>query len=191
VTSTDVLVRHFEEERDPGELCELAKKLSSSKMSPRAVDRMCRLERTHKSPDGRLFAAYALNFSSRASETLVEVLEDRQEYIEIRAEAAEALGMIWGCEKRTGFVYRWVVSRLLAAMEEPEAEIRFWVAYALGSMRATQALPALQRLAEEDHRPVQGWWKVSEEAADAIVAINTRYFPDREPTRDWPRMSWH
>lgn len=184
------LLRRFEVEFDPTTLFEMARKIMR-KPSPRAVDWMCRLARTHPSPEGRLFATYWLRESQRASETLVEILEDRGEYVEIRAEAAESLGYIWEWANRSHFVFRWVASRLMAALEEPEAEIRFWACYSLGVMRVRKAIPALRGLAAHDDRLVTGWWKVSEEATDAIGKIFGRKYPDRQRDDVWVPPSWH
>jgi hypothetical protein len=116
--------------------------------------------RTHN----RVEAAYALGFmkGTKGTAALESTLSNKSENTRIRAFAAETLAH----RHRRGSH-----AVLLRNLQDPSREVRFWCAFALGQMREKKALPALSRLAETDHRVLQGWWAVSKEAKDAIAEI--------------------
>jgi HEAT repeat protein len=93
----------------------------------------------------------------------------------VRGQAAEALGNIFFWEGGGP-----AVEPLIAALGDSSSEVRFWSAFALGQIRARQALPILGQLAATDDAIVPGWWSVKMEAADAVTTI--RYGPMNE----WP-----
>ena len=114
----------------------------------------------------RVEAAYALSLLKGVKRTIAleRTLSNRKENKVVRGFAAEAL---------VHFHRKQTHSVLLRNLRDPSKEIRFWCAYALGEIRERKALPALQLLAESDHRVVKGWWSVSKEAQDAIKVIES------------------
>ncbi|MCW3053229.1 MAG: hypothetical protein JWN14_2399 [Chthonomonadales bacterium] len=99
----------------------------------------------------------------------------------VRAQAAEGLANLLGYLDRRSRRYRQTLALLLPGLEDPTPEIRFWTCFALGNMRATEALPELQRLVAEDDAFCPGWWYVRDEASDAICHIQGKPWPDRVP----------
>lgn len=69
----------------------------------------------------------------------------------------------------------------LAALDDPEDEVRFFAIYAVGQMGLTEALPKLKRMARSDTGSCLGLWTVAEEARDVISYFTTGWWPDREP----------
>jgi hypothetical protein len=57
--------------------------------------------------------------------------------------------------------------------------VRFWSAFALGSMRYHAALPVLRKLAAGDTASFGNWWTVGEEASDAVDWIEGHEPPGR------------
>jgi len=112
----------------------------------------------------RVEAAYALGILEGEKRTvaLERTLSDKNENVTVRSFAAESL--VLGHRSQTHSV-------LLRNLKDPSKEVRFWCAFALGQIGEKKALPALQWLAENDHRIVKGWWAVSKEARDAIRTI--------------------
>ena len=101
--------------------------------------------------------------------------------VAVRAQAAEGLANLLGYVDRHSRRYRQTLALLLRGLRDPAPEIRFWTCFALGNMRATEALPELQRLLEEDEAYCPGWWYVRDEASDAICLIQGDPWPDRIP----------
>jgi HEAT repeat protein len=66
----------------------------------------------------------------------------------------------------------------MEALRDETPEVRFWACFALGSMGARPALPELQRLAETDEIVCPGWWRVKDEAVDAVYSILHGVWPD-------------
>lgn len=115
-------------------------------------------------PDLRAASAFALGYvgGEAATVALLQALGDECESGVVRANAAEALGNL-----RDGRACK----ALIAALSDPSAEIRFWVAFALGQIGCRDALPYLRKVAVTDTREVPGWWSVSKEASDAMKEI--------------------
>jgi len=127
----------------------------------RTTSRLIKILRTHPNSEDRKFAAYALGLfdSARATDALREALARKSEVAEVRAMAAEQL------------VYRSAaVQDLINGLRDPNREVRFWCAYALGEGRVKRALPRLRRLTADRAR-VAGWWSVGREAKWAIATI--------------------
>jgi HEAT repeat protein len=126
------------------------------------------------SPDAgaRTCAAYALGFAfdMRAKPALIAALRDPANDLDVRCHAAEALGHLLQCRRGQGDA-RTVLHEMLK--EEP-AELRFWAAFGLGNIGIAEDIPVLQKLADSDHRVVEGWWAVSKEAKDSIEHIRER-----------------
>jgi HEAT repeat protein len=123
------------------------------------------------SGDRRSAAAWTLGLlgDARAIDTLVHVLANERDLPDVRAHAAEALGHL-----AEGRQAERIGPLLLTALHDQSAQVRFWSAFALGSLGDPRAIPDLERLVATDHVSVSGWWKVSKEAADAIGHIRER-----------------
>jgi len=85
----------------------------------------------------------------------------------VRGEAAEQLGCWW---PGSGALHRDVVANLLAGLYDAAPEVRFWCAYALGTLRVRRAIPRLRELVG-DAAAVDQLWSVGEEAVWAIMTI--------------------
>ena len=156
--------------------------------TPHIVEPLIALMRTSNHLAQQVAATYALAFLSFDEQTaeepvitaLWETLCDATVPTSIRAQAAEGLAnfhMSAHCGGRQPTPA--IVDTLISVLDDPSAEVRFWSAFALGTMRCRQALPALQRLAQTDHALLAGWWLVSAEASDAIDHIEGRTPPER------------
>ena len=69
---------------------------------------------------------------------------------------------------------------LVAALDDPEPEVRFWSIFALASPKNVDLLPPLERLARDPAR-VPRWWTVGQEARWAMNWILNRDL-DLEPS---------
>jgi HEAT repeat protein len=112
----------------------------------------------------RMVTARALGMlgGENALKALVTTLQNQQESIGVRSNAAEALADIGSAEALTA---------LLEALSDPVAEVRFWSVYALGQIGDARALPALESVAAHDHESLPEWGKISDEALRAIENI--------------------
>ena len=136
----------------------------------------------------RAAAAYTLSWlyhrqprydSKLAVAALLEAFSKPGEHEEVRAQALE--GFALQTPKRGTVLWLRVKKAILAALDEDSVEIRFWACYAAGNTRLPSALPLLRELAENDTRIYRGWWRVSEEAADAIEWVYGRPTEPRIP----------
>ncbi len=126
----------------------------------------------------RLAAAYALSFmrDDRAAEALVACVLDQEEAPDLRGQAAEGLDFLG----REGGPKRGLAVRAaLRGLEDPSPTVRFWCAFALGAMPCPSAIKALRKLARRDKAVCPGWWRVCDEAADAIALMEGRPVPER------------
>jgi len=98
--------------------------------------------------------------------TLLAHLVDPDEDPDVRGEAAEQLA--W--EPGTGALRRSVVEHLLAGLDDPVPEVRFWCAYSLGTLRVRRAIPRLRELVA-DPAAIPHFWTVGEEAVWAIMTV--------------------
>ena len=141
-------------------------------------------------PAVREQAAYELHYvvsdprwNDLVFEALLTALDDEDEAPAIRAQAAESLvGQLYGEDQRTRRFQRGRQS-LLRTLDHPAPEIRFWAIYTLGQVGCRAALPKLRLLAETDTAVCPGWWKVQDEARDAIQCIVTGSWPDHDRPR--------
>jgi len=142
----------------------------------------------------RQAAAYALSFTwsaladarymSSIGEAFVTILQNGHESPGLRGQVAEGLAYLHGpCagapRDRRRRAYREAGQLLITALGDPAAEVRFWAAFALGSMHYRAALPVLRKLARTDKERFGNWWTVGEEAADAVDHINGGPLPIR------------
>ena len=150
-------------------------------------------ERAYADPD-RIERIKAANknanaFNDQVLPILQEMLEDEDLDPVIRAEAAEGFAIHLGYVDRRKRKYKMALIALLPLLRHRDPNLRFWVCFALGQMRATPAIPELKRLAEEDDAMCRGWWLVKDEASDALLRIEGMEPPDRVP-EGWTRADW-
>lgn len=109
-------------------------------------------------------AAWALGASAskRASKTLLSTIQRPAVPTVVRAHACEALGLVGAAS---------AVPALRLCLRDNSAAVRFWAAYALGTLTATDALPDLFHLAKSDRRRVRHHGTVAQEAKWAIDQI--------------------
>jgi HEAT repeat protein len=132
--------------------------------APEAVEPLLHLLHCGDTVTRREIAAYALrDFSdARAVGPLLATLQDTAEHPRVRGMAAESLGQLQDPR---------AVEPLIAALADAEVEVRFWAAFALGTLGDPAAIVALRRLAATDLTTLEGWWPLRQEALDAITHI--------------------
>ena len=132
----------------------------------RAEAALCKALHGDSDVEARELSAFALRIAgtSRSVVPLLATLTNRSEVVRVRSAAAEALGDLHD---------RRAVAPLMEMLADPKAEVRYWAATALGTLRARSALPALERLVK-DRAKVPKWGTVSEAAKDAIARILNR-----------------
>jgi HEAT repeat protein len=115
-------------------------------------------------PLNRAAAAHALNLmhAKAAIIALEKVLGNKQEHPKVRGQAAESLAHNHRPKSH---------DIVLANLDDPSKEVRFWCAFALAQMAEQDALAPLKNLSETDHRVVRGFWSVSKEAGWGIREI--------------------
>jgi len=126
-------------------------------------------------------AVYALASmrDDKAAGTIVARVLDRDEDPDLRGQAAEGLDFFG----REGGPHRQLAVRTaLRGLEDHSPVVRFWCAFALGAMPHPPAIPALRRLARRDKAVCPGWWRVCDEAADAVAQMEGRPVPERTRT---------
>jgi HEAT repeat protein len=138
--------------------------------------------------DRQVGAVYALSsIANRCEEKLM--IEVQRQLIEVasnstfvpavRGNALEGLTGI--CRETFPDLYRQAAIVVIQALDDREAEVRFWACFAAAGLGITEALDKLQVLARTDRTIVPGWWFVSEEAEDTIVRLNGGDPPLRQP----------
>lgn len=122
---------------------------------------------TDKEVELRKAAAYALGGlrDKRAFEAMLDVLNNMHEAPEVR-------GMV--AEQFTNLRDDRAIAPLIAALNDPSVEVRFWAAYALGQLGGVEAIPALERVATGDEAVRAPYGSVKNEAAEAITNIRVR-----------------
>jgi HEAT repeat protein len=134
------------------------------------------LASSRESPQ-RESAVYALSFLTKCRvnleviDVLTEVAANKAEVPSARGQALEGLGN----KMRQEFpqnIYQRAVSIIIECLDDSESEVRFWACFAVGAVRASDALPKLRVLAQTDDAVVAGWWSVGKEAQDSINLIN-------------------
>lgn len=163
---------------------EWAKRLVATGLTEEIVVELIELLR--RATDGRAeMAAWALGFGEvpghlREStvHALLEVLIDMTRAEAVRGQVAEAVAEQLAFSRGVDPLRRAAETRLIETLTDASSEVRFWSAFALGTLRTRRALPQLRTLTG-DETPLPGWWTVGEEAADAIDRIDGREPPDR------------
>lgn len=148
-----------------------------------ALARLGQILHDHPSPAVREAAAYGLRgtFDTRVVEPLLTTFENRSEEPKVRGQAAEGIGSILELTDGRRRQFKRATRALIGGLRDESPEIRFWCAYALGVMRAKAALEELRRVAATDTAMCPRWWRVADEAADAITSIEGGSPPERTP----------
>jgi HEAT repeat protein len=154
--------------RDEARRWEAAKELSRVD-DPRTLRRVERVLEGRGDDEGRAAAAYVLGFSGAidASAALARRLADPDESPVVRAYAAEALGHLLQYER----VLAEIRTTIVAALRDPEPEVRFWSTFAAGALDLQESRPQLERLLN-DAAEVEGWWTVGQEAEWALRRLD-------------------
>jgi HEAT repeat protein len=103
---------------------------------------------------------------------LTATAANQAEMPSVRAQALEGLGNKLSPESGLD-PDREAVDVIREALDDAEAEVRFWACFAVGALIIREALPKLEQLARNDRSIVQGWWSVGDEAENAITLINS------------------
>ena len=112
---------------------------------PRTTRRLERLLEGRGSDEGRAAAAHVLGFGGEAgvAGALVRRLADPEESVTVRAHAAEALGHLLQHEPVLAQTRTTIGTCLL----DPEPELRFWCAFAAGSLNLQELASVAQQAA--------------------------------------------
>ena len=161
---------------------EAAQNLSSRLRSP--IDEIIAVLNEAENPHNREAAAYALSWIRRRGnqkplEILLATFDKVEESPSVRAQALEGFGLQRPSKRNS--LWSHVEAAILRALSDESVEVRFWACYAAGTLQVKTVLPKLRELAENDFEVCPNWWRVSEEAADAIEWINGRETPSRLP----------
>ena len=118
-------------------------------------------------------AARALGWNrmsgSREARALVRILTDAAQPQFIRAEAAESLAYLY---------YVPSIPALISALSDPDADIRFWSVFALGSIghgvheADRHVVSALEARLADDAVPSGNWWSIAREALAMLGGMN-------------------
>jgi hypothetical protein len=159
---------------------EAAKSLRSLARPP--VKRIINILEEAAAVHNREAAAYALSWllfrkSHEHLDALLGACNNADESPVVRAQALEGFG-VQGLTKRHK-LWPLVEKAILDGLADAAVEVRFWACYAAGTLRVRAALPKLRMLAHDDDAVCPQWWRVSEEAADAIEWIFGRETPTR------------
>jgi HEAT repeat protein len=157
--------------------------------SRRPTGRLLALLDEVSAEEQRFAVAYALAFTRcaladpRVRPALMRVLGDGAAPARVRGIAAEGLGNMLGSCFGVGAArdaaFAATGDLLIAMLDDPAPEVRFWATFALGSLRYRAALPRLREVAATDAASFGGWWTVGAEASDAIDNIEGREPPER------------
>lgn len=132
--------------------------------------------------DVRLNAAHVLTFwfDPRATEALLKAASRDGESALVRGQAIEGIGNTLQAAP-PGKQRQRVIPKLLGWLRDPAHEVRFWSAYAAGVLHATEARSILEELARTDEAMFQNWWRVRDEAEDALASWDLGGWPERDP----------
>jgi HEAT repeat protein len=137
--------------------------------------------------DRQVGAVYALSSiaircqESRMREILNKLLEAAANTTLAAAVRGNALEGLTGISREIfPDLYQQAVSVILAALNDGEAEVRFWACFAVAGLEIKEAMDTL-RVLVTDREIVLGWWSVSEEAEDTITRLNGGDPPLRKP----------
>ncbi len=157
-----------------GNRWEAAKQLA--KHGPKVALKPCLELLQHASrPEAREAAAWVLGalHDERAAPALRATVSRPDETVDVRGQAAEALGDVITNPDRRRAELRRSAQALMPLLREPAPELRFWAAFSLRKLRWRPAVKELKRLARTDRALCPGFWTVGEEAEDAYYVILT------------------
>lgn len=134
--------------------------------SKKALQPLIAVLQRSENPDQQEAAAYGLGIlgDKRVIGTLVRTLENPEVSPQVRGYCAEALVNLG--DPTASFT-------LLATLDDPAVEVRFWSVYALGELKEQRAIPKLEHLAKTDQAELPGWGTVSAEAAESLALIRS------------------
>jgi len=118
---------------------------------------------------------------------LIDLLDDVDLPIDVRAQAAEALGDQLQMTKRSA-LQRVAVTYLIRQLDDRGPELRFWSAFSLGKLGAKRARKPLRELLTDESIAAR-FWTVGHEASDALDRIEGRWTDHdcrQEPTQPDP-----
>ncbi len=126
-------------------------------------------------PANRAGAAWALGVmqAKRFASLLVRVATNRREAVNVRAEAAEALGYLRN---------RRAVEPLIGLLTDPAADVRANAAFALGNLGDARALRFLERLSA-DRTAAGTLGRICDVASDAAKSIRMLQPSSERPSR--------
>lgn len=165
---------------EPRKAWDAAQELSDRNLKP-TVDPLLQVMRSAKAAANREAAAYALTWMYRREliPDFAECVADETQPETVRGQAAEALAYLGSYVRRNSRWFKLSEETLLLNLTAASPVVRFWCCFALGSVRSERAIKPLARLRRSDQSVCPGWWKVSEEAADALHHIRTGSWPER------------
>ena len=159
-----------------------AENLSSCSRPP--IDQIISVLNEAENSRNREAAAYTLSWIRRKRnqkplEVLLATFEKVAESPSVRAQALEGFGLQHPTKRNR--LWNRVEKAILRGLSDKSTEVRFWACYAAGILQVKSALPKLRELAENDFEVCPNWWRVLEEAADAIEWIHGKETPSRLP----------
>jgi len=152
------------------------------------VNEIIKVLNTAATIEHREAAAYALSWMLRLNnnaplKALIECVNNQDQNASVRGQALEGLGIHAPSQRNA--LWRNIEKAVLQSLNDVSPEVRFWACYTAGTLRIRRALPQLRKLVSEDNAMCPNWWKVSDEAADAVEWIHRRqHIPDRNRILD-------
>jgi HEAT repeat protein len=152
--------------------------------APSTRRELVRLLRNDPDADVRENAAFALGFMRgglREIQALADVLDDRAQSVDLRRQAANALGgtgsWLW-FDRR---LRRAAIPVLLRVLRDSDPEIRATAAFNLGNIGRKTEIPVLERLTTDNSSVRERWemHSVAEVAERAITRIQRHRAPRR------------
>lgn len=151
-----------------------------------AIKDLLKVMKSSVSAEHRETAAYDLSrmgCSKELAPDFIACLADENQLENVRGQAAEALANLVHHVRKNSRLYRLAEKALITNLTSSSPVVRFWCCFALGSLRSNRAMKQLSKLRQDDHAICPGWWKISEEAADALHSIRTGCWPAHERTK--------
>ena len=190
--------------------CECAHTLGGLTDRPKVIERFLEIgdrELRSPTPDWHWLEAviHGLQYSAnpRADELLVEIFERTDLPGWLRGDAGDKLGCFSvGSDRRTK-LFRRCRDAAIRGLTEDNIDVQFWSMYVLWQLAIDykdrsspqrsgleKALPALRRIAANDHRLAPGfWWTMAGEAEDAIYALEHGRSPEVTADERWTDTS--
>jgi hypothetical protein len=168
-----------------GSLCEAFEAANDLSSHPRPpVDKIISVLNEAENAHNREAAAYALSWvlgrrNQKPLEALLATFDKIEESSSVRGQALEGIGLQRPTKRNR--LWNQIEAAILRGLSDQSVDVRFWACYAAGTLQLKNALLKLQELAEADFEIYSNWWRVSDEAADAIEWIHGRETPVRLP----------